>query len=219
MQTIKPLRLLTNKKADNTDIKQYDNSLFRLETNNTRKKQDQQRRGFQQAQGKTQNGIFGFKSAILGRDLERGFYYLGYTKAVICWKHYFYNVFSKARLCWNKSGSWRQKQKFTKNCGLFANMQKGVFLLVLFGAFVFLLFVFLLSFWKSPKKANFRGFSSFVSPKRLSFKSFSSSYCVVFLFSFGLPFQNSIFISLLFVISPFWKKKTFFFCFFCLFLC
>ena len=29
--------------------------------------------GFQQAQGKTQNGTFGCKSAILGRGLEMGF--------------------------------------------------------------------------------------------------------------------------------------------------
>ena len=32
-----------------------------------------QKYGFQQAQGKTQNGTFGCKSAILGRGLERGF--------------------------------------------------------------------------------------------------------------------------------------------------
>ena len=48
-----------------------------------------QKSRFQQAQGKTQNGTFGCKSVILGRGLERGFYYLWYTKAVLCWKHNF----------------------------------------------------------------------------------------------------------------------------------
>ena len=37
MQTRKPLSIFTKKKVENTDMKQYNNSLFRLKTNNTEK--------------------------------------------------------------------------------------------------------------------------------------------------------------------------------------
>ena len=45
--------------------------------------------GFSRHIGKIQKGTFGCKSAILERDFERGFYYLWYTKAVLCRKHSF----------------------------------------------------------------------------------------------------------------------------------
>ena len=54
--------------------------------------------GFQQAQGKPKMA-FWLQSAILGRGLQWGLYYLWYLKAVFCWRHYFYSVFGKTQLC------------------------------------------------------------------------------------------------------------------------
>ena len=83
-----------------------------------------------------------------------------------------------------------EKQKFTKNWGLFANMQKAFFCLFS-GALGFCAFLWG-SFSEKPQKGHFRAvlevLSSSVAPKGLSFESFSSSYFGVFLFVFCLPF-------------------------------
>ena len=76
------------------------------------------------------------------------------------------------------------------------------FVLLLF--FVALVFFSLFLYGEAPTRLfsyNFRGFPSVVPPKGLSLKSFSSSYSVFLLFSFCLPFQDSMF-SLLLSINP-----------------
>ena len=96
------------------------------------------KKGFQQAQGKTQNGTFGCKNAILGKGPRKGFYYLWFLKAVFCRKHYFYSVFSKTQLCRHE----RAKKRKNKNRGGLPEWTK-VFFLVLFGVLVVLFFWFL----------------------------------------------------------------------------
>ena len=174
----------------------------------------------------TQNGTFGCKSAILGRGLERGLYYLWYLKAVLCWKHIFRvlapkHSFADMREC-NLN---KKKQKFTKNKGLFAKMQKVFFWSVFcFLVFFFFLCVFVLVFCKKAHKVfscNFRGFK-ICSPKGLSLKSFFSSYSVFFL---GFPVSSLSEIHFFFAFCPstsFFQNIIIFgfFCFsyFCLFL-
>ena len=186
--------------------------------------------GFQQAQGKTQNGTFGFKSAILGFPLERVFHYLWYTKAVFCWKHYFMvlsaqHSFAEIKECKLK------KHKFTK-IGVGCQHAKGVFFhFLFFDSFVFFIIFVFLFFWKQPPKGYFpvisELFSFFVSPRGLWNPSFYILFC--FLVSFCPPFQNSIIFLWLLSINPFFEKKKniyiyvyiyiyIFVFFFCLFL-
>ena len=106
----------------------------------------------------SQNGTFGCKSAILGRGLERGFYYLWYLKAVLCWKHFFI-VFSAKHSFAELKECNLKKQKFTKKKGLFAEMQKGVFLVCFFLVVLFFSSVFLcLCFVKKAQKGYFPAF-------------------------------------------------------------
>ena len=94
-------------------------------------------------------------------------------------------------------------------------MQKGVFLwsVFFFGWFCFFLLpVFLcFCFVKRPKRlfsCNFRGFLSILFPQKACFKMFIFFlFCFLSLFSFCLPFQNSIF-SLLFVHQPLFGKDS-----------
>ena len=169
---------------------------------------------------------FWFERCHFGRGLEKGFYYLSYTKAVLCWKHYFIVFSAKhsfAKKKKNGCGCKLKKQKFTKTWGLFANMQKGVFLCIWFSWWLcFFHFVF----WRGE---NHKGlFPSilvaflFRYPKGLSLKSFSSSNSDFFLFSFCLPFQKSIFLLAFCPSTSFWKTVTLggLFCLsFCLLLC
>ena len=107
-----------------------------------------------------------------------GFYYLWYTKLVLCWKHYFYSVFSKTQLCRHERVQLEKKQKFTKNSGLFAKMQKGVFFWsVFFWWFCFLFAcVFVLLFCKRHVlKCLFSSFSVFFP-------------CSPFVFPFKIPY-------------------------------
>ena len=81
-----------------------------------------------------------------GFHSKKGFYYLWYLKAVLCWKHYFYSVFSKTQLCRHERMQLEQKQKFTKNRGCLPKCKNVFFWYVLFFAFwwfCFLLPVFL----------------------------------------------------------------------------
>ena len=75
---------------------------------------------------------FWLQKCHFGFSLEKGFYYLWYLKAVFRWKHYFYSVFSKTQLCRYERMYFDKKQKFYKNRGWFARMQKGVFFSSLF---------------------------------------------------------------------------------------
>ena len=83
---------------------------------------------------------FWLQKCHFGFSLEKGFYYLWYLKAVLCWKHYFHSVFSKAQLCRHEIMQLEQKQKFTKNWGCLPKCTKvffGMFFFLLFGGFVF----------------------------------------------------------------------------------
>ena len=130
-------------------------------------------------------------------------------------------VFQQTQFCRNRSVSWKNK-----NWVLFANMQKGVF--VLFFLYFWCLVFFALCscslfFENAPKRlfsCNSRGLSFFVPPKGMSLKSFSS-YSVFFLACLCFPFQKFHLFSLLFVHQALFGKHSFFgfFCFFCLFLC
>ena len=149
---------------------------------------------------------FWFQMALLGFPLERGFYYLWYTKAVLCWKHSFYSVFSKTQLCRNKRVQVEKKHKFYQKYGVVCQHVKKVFF-CLFFCFLVVVFYFLpflcFLFGISPKtlfSCRFRVF--FVPPKGLSLKSFFSSYSVLFpCFPFVLPFKFHI-LSLTFVHQP-----------------
>ena len=99
-----------------------------------------------------------------------------------------------------------KKLTFTKDKGLFAKMQKAVFLVCFLVVLFFFSSVFLCL---CPKKAiflRFERFFYFCSPKGLSLKSFFSSYSVFF---FGFPFSRSYF-SLLFVHQPLFRKHYYF---------
>ena len=103
-----------------------------------------------------------------------------------------------------------KKHKFTKNGGLFANMQKGVFLFV-FVCFlvVFILLVCFVFFCleKKPKKViflQFRVLFLFLCAQKACFKIFLLIFLFYFVssFSFCPPFQNSI-LFFFFSINPF----------------
>ena len=169
---------------------------------------------------------FWLKKCHFGLSLEKGFYYLWYLKAVLCWKHYFYSVFSKTQLCRHERKYLDKKQKFYKNWGWFARMQKGVFLRHFFGFGV--LFFYSLCFcafvlFKIAQNGYFPAFLEvfclFCSHKRPVLKCFFSSYFVLFAFIF--LFKNPFYIFFL-SISPFFTKDSlwgfFSFAFACLFL-
>ena len=119
-----------------------------------------------------------------------------------------------------------KKQKFYKNRGWFARMQKGVFFRHFFGfgGFIFLFSVFLCFCFvqNSPKwffSCIFIGFLSILFPQKACLKVF-----LFFLFCFVcfcLPFQNPFYIFFL-SINPFFTKDSlwgfFSFSFACLFL-
>ena len=158
-------------------------------------------RGLSRHKGKPKMALLVWKVSF-GKGPRKGFYYLGYTKAVLCWKHSFI-VFSAAHSFAEIQGcKLTKKQKCTKIGGCLPACKK-VFLL-------FLLFSFVLDFLeKAPKKViscNFRGFSSLVPPKGLSLRSFSSSYSfffLVFLLLSSLSKFHVFFISC--PSTPFWK--------------
>ena len=156
----------------------------------------------------TQNDTFCFKSGILGRGLKRGFYYLWYTKAVLCWNLSFYSVFSKTQLCRNKRVQVGKKHKFTKIGGCLPTCMKVFlfFVFILFGGFVFLLACLFFFVWKKAPKdyypAILEYFSFFVSPKGLSLKPLFSSYPAFFLVFILFPLSKSHLFSLAFVHQP-----------------
>ena len=111
-----------------------------------------------------------------------------------------------------------KKQKFTKNRGLFANMQKGVFCLFFCG-FAFFMFLFFFVWKKAPQRQFLvvSEFFSFCVPKKPVFEIFLFFlFCFVSLFSFCPPFQNSIVFLWFLSISPFWKIFYFWFLLFLL---
>ena len=159
-----------------------------------------------------------------GFSLEKGFYYLWYLKAVLCWKHYFYSVFSKTQLSRHERMQLEQKQKFTKNRGCLPKCKKVFFdFFFAFWWFCFLLPVFLfLCCVKRPRKAiscNFRGLLSILFPQKACLKVFL--FFLFCFFCFCLPFQKSIFY-LLFIHQPLFTEDSlwgfFSFSFACLFL-
>ena len=166
---------------------------------------------------------FWLQKCHFGFSLEKGFYYLWYLKAVFCWKHYFYSVFSKTQLCRHERMYLDKKQKFYKNRGWFARMQKGVFFRHFFGfgGFVFYSLCFCaFVLFKIAQNGYFPAFLEvfclFCSHKRPVLKCFFSSYFVFFAFVF--LFKNP-FLYFLFVHQPLFYKRLFvgfLFFFFCL---
>ena len=112
-----------------------------------------------------------------------------------------------------------KKQKFNKNRGWFARMQRGVFFrhFFWFWCFVFLFSVFLCFCFvqNSPKwlfSCIFGGFLSILFPQKACLKVF-----LFFLFCFvcfSLPFQKSIFFIWFLSINPFLQKTFVGFLFF-----
>ena len=115
----------------------------------------------------------------------RGFCYLRYTKAVLCWKHYLYSVSAKHSCAEIKECKLKEKQIYPE-LRVVCQHAKRCFFVSFFGFWCFLLSLYFCSFLfgKAPERlfsCSFRGFSSFVPPKGLSLKSFSSSHSVFFL--------------------------------------
>ena len=159
-------------------------------------------------QGKTQNGKFGL-SPILGRGLERGFYYLWSLKDVFAENAIFIVFSAKHSFADMKECNLK---KITKIGGCLPKCKK-VFFWYVFGFWVVLFFfsVFLcFCFEKGPKRlfsCNFRVFLFYsVPPTGLSLKSvFFSSYSVFLFFlsslvkiHFSFPFCPS---------TPFWEHS------------
>ena len=155
---------------------------------------------------------------MLGRGLERGFYYPWSLKAVFA-ENTIFIVFSAKHNFADMKECNLKKQKFTKNWGLFAKMQKGVFWHVFwfFGGLVFCFSVFLcFCFVKKGPKGYFPAILEFffVPPTGLSLQSFFSSYSVFF--SFCFPMQNSI-VFFSFLSINLFIGKHYYFCFFLFF--
>ena len=125
------------------------------------------------------------------------------------------NIFADMKEC--------NSTKITKNRGLFANMQKGIFWAVLgflSGFVLFVLCAFVLLFCRRPKKAVFLQsyFFIFCFPKLACFRILLFfQLCFILLFSFCLPFQSSMFF-FVFVHQPlfgthyFWRVSFVFIC-------
>ena len=111
-----------------------------------------------------------------------------------------------------------QSKKITKNWGLFANMQKGVFFLFVFCFWelcFFFLFVFVLFLWRKPQRlssCSLEVFSSFVPPKGLCLKSLSSSQSVFVLAFFLSSLSKFHHLSLFWSINPFLENIISFVC-------
>ena len=140
----------------------------------------------------------GLQKCHFGFSLEKGFYYLWYLKAVLCWKHNFYSVFSKTQLCRHERMQLEQKQKFTKNRGCLPKCKRSFFGMCFFCFLVILFFVacvFVLCFVKKAQKGYFPAilevFCLFCSHQRPIWKCFFSSYFDIFAFVF--PFKNPFF--------------------------
>ena len=106
-----------------------------------------------------------------------------------------------------KECNLKKKQNFTKNWGLFANMQNGV--LFCFLCFLALWFSPLCCF--KPKTGYFpAGFHfSICSPKGPSLKSFFSSYYFFPCFPFVFPFKIPFFVFAFSPWTPLWKMLSF----------
>ena len=129
---------------------------------------------------------------------SKGVFTICDTQKLCSAENSFYSVFSKTQLCGKKRVRVENKQKFTEDLGLFANMPKVVSCLLVcffFLVLCFFLFVFLLVLKKKSPKQNiflqFQRFFLFCSPKDLSLKSLSSSCpvfpCPPFVFPFKIP--------------------------------
>ena len=115
---------------------------------------------------KTQMALLVSKVPFLGFPLERGLYYLWYTKAVLCCEHYVYSVIGKHSFAEIKSVNWKARVLLPTYSFFFA-----VSLFV--GGFVFYLRVFVLCcLQKAPKRAIVLQLQSFcfyfVPPKGMS---------------------------------------------------
>ena len=137
---------------------------------------------------------FWLQKCHFGKGPRKGFYYLWYLKAVLCWKHCFYSVFSKTQLCRHE-----RAKKHNKNRGGLPEWTK-VFFWVLFWVLVVLFFLVSLCFCASVLYTIARNgyfpaflevFCLFCSHKRPVLNCLCSSYFAFFCFC--LPFQKSIF--------------------------
>ena len=111
--------------------------------------------GFQQAQGKTQNGTFVFKSAILGRGLERELYYYYICDTLkLCFAENTGFIVFSAEYSFADIKECNSKKTFPKVGVVCQNAKRcfyGLFF-CFFGGFVFFLCVFVILFCEGPKK-------------------------------------------------------------------
>ena len=164
----------------------------------------------------TPNWHFGLQKCHFGKGASKGgFNARDSQKLHSAENALFKRVFSKTQLCRNTRVQVKKKKpKFTKNGGLFANMQKDALIVLLF-LWWFCFFSVFLFFCKNAQKVIFLqlwSFFSMRSPKRPVFKIFLSFLFYIFPcfpFVFHFTFQNSIFVRFL-SSTPFWKNTLFF---------
>ena len=169
-----------------------------------------QKLGFQQAHGENPKWHSWFQKGHFGKGPRKGVLLSGNTEAVFCWKHYFYSAFSKTQLCRKrKSVSW--KAEFYQQWGAVCQHANRCFLYFIWGGGV-------LCLPQKLKKAVFLQFYRFffLLPQKACLWNPSLLLVMVFsLFSFGLPFQSSIFL-FAFCPSTSFCKTLILFCFSCL---
>ena len=181
-----------------------------------------QKKGLQRTQGKTQNGTFGCKSAMLGFPSKRGFTICDAQKLCSA-ENTIFIVFSAKQLCRHERMQLEQKQKFTKNRSWLPKCKKVFFRMFLFCFLVVLFFVacvLVLVFCKKAQKgylpAILEVFCLFCSHKRPVLRCFFSSYFVFFAFVF--PFKTPFYPFAFWPSAPFWKTLIFLVAFFFFFL-
>ena len=173
-------------------------------------------RGFSRHRRKPQMALLVAKCHFGKGPRKGGIYYLWYLKKLCFAENTIFIVLSaKHSFADMKECNLKKKQNFAKNRGLFAKMQKGVYLVCFFGFLVVLflfLRVFVFLFCKRGPKRLFSCNLDFVlscSPKRPIFKILLFFlFCFIFLFSLCLPFQNSSFLWFC-PSTPFWKTLLF----------
>ena len=156
------------------------------------KHQTLQNMGFSRHKGKTQNGTFGCKGAILGRGLESGL--------TICETQKLRSAENAFLVCFQQNTAWQNKRVYVqknrnlpKIVGCLPTCKRRFLCLFFFGGFVYFSSVFFL-FVKKAQKGYFPAVLVFfcVPPKGPSLKIllFFLPFMETFLFYFCLSFVN-----------------------------
>ena len=144
-------------------------------------------------------------TAKIGVSPRKGACYLWYTKAMLCWKHYFI-VFS-AKHSFAEIKECKFKNINLPNIGAcLPTCKKVFFCLFLFVSwcFFFVLVCFVLFCLETAKKGYFPAISVFCVPKRPAFKILLLFlFCLFSLLSLCPRFQNFILFLLFLSINPF----------------